>query len=143
MTTASKPTISFWIVSSLALFWNFMGVLSFVMNLMMTPEALAALPQAQQTLYESTPTWVNIVYGIAVFSGTAGCIMLLIRKALTIPLLWISLAAVLIQMGYSLTMTNALEVYGNTGLIMPAIVIAIAIFLVWYAKKAHAKGMLG
>ena len=136
----TKPNTSFWIIGVLVLLWNLSGMMTFFMEVFITPEALAALPEAERAIYETSPAWMNVVFAIAVFGGTLGCIFLLIRKTIAIQLFIISLAAVLIQMLYYLTMTKAVEVYGLESFIMPLIVIAIAVFLVWYSKNSKAKG---
>lgn len=138
----SKPATSFWIISAIALLWNLTGIMSFAMNINMSAEALAALPDAQRELYESTPIWLKFVFGVAVFSGVLGCILLLMRKSSAIRIFIVSLIAILIQMIYSLFMTKSVEVYGATSIIMPVIVLGIGIFLVWYSRNAHLKGWI-
>ena len=142
MSTTSKTATSFWVISIIALIWNIMGLIAFFGDIFISQEALAALPDAQRELYESTPSWLRIFYGIAVFGGTLGCIALLIKKSFAIPLFIISLIAIVIQMGFSFFMTNAVEVNGIISIIMPIIVIAIAIFLLWYARHSKAKGWI-
>lgn len=138
----TKPTTAFWSISIIALLWNLSGLFAFFSEVFMSQEALAALTEAQRALYESTPLWLKVFYGIAVFGGTFGCIALLARKSLAITLFIISLLAIIIQMGYSLFLTNAVEVYGAIAAIMPVIVIGIGIFLVWYSKSVKSKGWL-
>ena len=140
--SASKPTTGFWIISIVALLWNLSGLFAFFGDVFITQEALAALPDAQRELYESTPSWLKIFYGIAVFGGTLGCIALLIRKSFAISFFIISLLAILIQMGYSMLLTKAIEVNGIISIIMPIVVIGIAIFLLWYARHTKAKGWI-
>ena len=142
MTNQTKPDTSFWIIGVLALLWNLSGMMTFFMEVFITPEALAALSDAERALYETTPVWTKVVFAIAVFGGTAGCIFLLIRKTLAIRLFNISLLAVLIQMSYYLLLTKAMEVYGSVSLIMPLLVTAIAVFLLWYSKSAKIKGWI-
>ena len=142
MTNQTKPDTSFWIIGVLALLWNLSGMMTFFMEVFITPEALAALSDAERALYETTPVWTKVVFAIAVFGGTLGCIFLLIKKTLAIQLFNISLLAVLIQMSYYLILTKAMEVYGSVVLIMPLLVTAIALFLVWYSKKAMIKGWI-
>ena len=142
MTTQTKPATSFWIIGVLALLWNLSGIITFFMEVFITPEALAALSDAERALYETTPLWTKVVFAIAVFGGTLGCIFLLIRKTLAIQLFNISLLAVLIQMSYYIILTKAMEVYGPVSLIMPLLVTAIAVFLLWYSKKTKTKGWI-
>jgi len=142
MATATKPNTSFWIISILALLWNLVGILSFAMNVMMSPEALESLPQAERELYESSPAWLNFVYGLAVFSGTLGSLLLLMKKASAYRVFLVSLLSILIQMLYSIIFTKSLEVYGPVALVMPSLVTVIAIYLLWYSKNAIKKGWL-
>lgn len=144
MTNQNKPNTGYWIIAIIALLWNLMGVAAYSMQtFLMTDEMKAALPTEQMELINSSPGWLNIVFAIGVFSGLLGCIMLLIRKKLAVPLFAISLLMVLVQNIYGWTMTNAAEVYGSIqGYIMPLIVIIISIFLYFYSKGAAQKGWL-
>ncbi len=136
-----KPPIWFWIVSALALIWNLMGVANFIMQVTMTPEVLAALPEAERVLYESSPTWANIAFAVAVFGGSLGCLLLLLRKQLATAFLVTSLAGVIVQMIHSV-LSDAFEVYGPGGMIMPIMVIAVGALLIWLSISAIKKGWI-
>ena len=139
MTTTVKPATSFWIIGIGALLWNLIGIMAFSMEVLVTPEALEALPVAERELLEISPVWLKFVYGVAVFGGTLGCILLLIKKASAYRVFLVSLIAILIQMVYSIFFTKAMEVYGPTSLIMPVLVTTIAVFLLWYTKTSQVK----
>ncbi len=126
----------FFITAVLAVVWNLLGVMAFIGQMMMTPEMLAELPQAEQALYESTPLWATLAFACAVFGGALGSLALLMKKALAQPLLIISLAGVTIQMFHSFVISNSFEVFGPGGVIMPAMVIIIAIILVCISAAA-------
>ena len=138
----NKPTTIFWAIGIIGLIWNLMGVYAYLQQAYMTAEDLAALPQDQQQLYENVPAWVTAVFALAVFGGALGCILLLLRKKLAVFVLLISFVSILAQMSYNLFMSKALEVYGPEGMIMPIMVVLIAAFLVWYAKKVNDQGLL-
>lgn len=142
MTTPTKPSTAFWIVSVLALVWNLMGVMAFIGQMMITPEALAMLSPAEQELYSNVPLWATIAFGVAVWGSVLGCILLLLRKRLAMPVLSIAFAGILVQMVHSLAISKSIEVYGPGGMIMPVLVILIGGFLVWYSRKATALGWL-
>ncbi|MFT4930016.1 MAG: hypothetical protein ACI8WB_006151 [Phenylobacterium sp.] len=133
----------FMITVILAVLWNLLGVLAFVGQMMMTPEMLAELPQAQQDLYTATPTWANMAFGLAVFGGTLGCLALLIKKSWALHLLVISLGAVGVQMFHAFFMSNSFEVFGPGGLIMPVMVVTVAIALIWLTIKAKREQWIG
>ena len=140
--STNKPTTGFWIIGVLALLWNLMGVMQYLIQAYMTDETLQALPEAERALYEDAPAWVTGAFAIAVFGGLLGCILLLLRKKSATTLFLISMAGILVQMTYSLFMSNAREVYGTTALLMPLMVLAIGAFLIWYSKQMTAKGIL-
>ncbi|MEX2126488.1 MAG: hypothetical protein WD795_21515 [Woeseia sp.] len=137
-----KPPRSFWIASGAALVWNLLGMMAYVMHVTMTNEAIAALPDAERMLYENTPAWATAAFATAVTAGTLGSVLLLLRKAWAVPVLIISLVAVLIQILHMVFMTSTMEVMGAQAAVMPILVALIAIFLVWYARGARTKGWL-
>lgn len=141
-TPQTKPSKSFLIIAVLALLWNLMGMMSFIMDITISEEALASLPEGQRALYETTPLWTEVLYGIAVLFGTVGCIVLLMKKSFAFPLFVISFMAIIIQMTYWLAFTKSLEVYGPAGAVMPLLVIFIGAFLIWYTNNAKAKGWI-
>jgi hypothetical protein len=122
--------------------WNLMGVMAFVMQMTMTAEQIAVLPEKEQMLYQDIPLWVNIAFGCAVFGGALGCIALVLKKAIALPILFISLAGVIVQMFHAFVIANSFEVYGPGGTIMPIMVVVVALYLVWLANNAKVKGWL-
>jgi len=46
-----KPSNLFWVISSIALVWNLMGVLNYLDQAFMTDKILETLPKEQQILY--------------------------------------------------------------------------------------------
>ena len=140
-TTNAIPRMFYWI-SGAALVWNLLGVAAYVGQMTMSPEALAALPEAQRALYENMPTWVTSAFAIAVNAGAVGCLLLLLRKTLAVPMLILSLAGVLLQMYHNFFMSNALEVMGVAAVIGPLFVIIIGAYLVWFANDAKSKGWI-
>ena len=138
----SSPPKSFWIVSGVALAWNLLGIGAYLMHVMMPPETLAAMGEAERALYTSAPSWVTGAYAIAVFGGTLGCVGLMLRKKWATPIFVVSLIAILAQMGYSLVVQDTIEVMGPAIVVMPLVIIAIGIYLVWFARKAQASGTL-
>ncbi|PHS52384.1 MAG: hypothetical protein COB01_07650 [Lutibacter sp.] len=131
-----KPIISFWIISIIAFLWNLMGVMEYLNTAYITEDALDLLPKNEQDFYTNTPAWVTAAFAIAVFAGALGCLTLLLRKKLAVSLLILSMIAVFIQFGYVLFIQNYMEFTGSR-IMMPLLIIIVAIFLVWYSKKAE------
>ncbi len=133
---------SFWIISGIALAWNLMGVAAYLMHVMMPPEALAEMSEAERALYTTAPSWVTGAYAIAVFGGTLGSVGLLLRKTWATPVFVVSLVGILAQMGYTLLVQNTIEVMGVSIVVMPLVIIAIGIYLIWFSRSAAKAGHL-
>ncbi len=141
--TMTTKSTSLRVVGVLALAWNLIGVAMFWIQMNLTPEQLAQFTEAQRQVYEATPGWLNIVYGVAVLAGVFGAIGLLLRRRWAVPLFLLSLLAVLVQVAGAFTLTPAWSAYGVAGLVMPAIVLLVALLLWRYAHRAAARGALG
>lgn len=143
MTETNKPGIVYWIIGAIALLWNLMGVNAYLQQAYQTEAFLAAYNEDQLALMDSTPAWITALFALAVFSGAIGALLLLLRKKLAVPLLFLSFATALIQMCYSFFATNSVELFGTMqGVIMPIFIVVFSAFLVWYSKDARAKGIL-
>ena len=138
----NSPTRTFWIIGILALLWNLIGVMTYLMSVTMGPEALAAMSEAERALYSDIPAWVTSAYAIAVFGGTVACVALLIRNAWAVPAFVVSLIAILVQTGYGLFMTAMIEVQGGTSAILSILLIVIAVYLVWFSSSAKKKNWI-
>lgn len=139
MTTMTKGTKVFaWIM----VVWNAMGVMAFISQLLMTPEMIAQLPEAQQEAYKNIPTWSMGAYALAVFGGLLGSLMLALGKKLAFPLLLISLAGVLVQQFYNFFIIDSVAMFGPTVVILPALVVVIAFLLVVVSQRGVKAGWL-
>jgi hypothetical protein len=139
--TINKPKPTFWIIGIAALIWNLMGVSAYLGQAYMTNEALKILPKAEQIYYTNIPAWVTAAFAFAVFGGTIGCILLLIKKKFAIQLFLLSLLGVLTQFVYNFFIQDYMEVSISNS-IMPIIVIGVAAFLLWYSKKSKDDGII-
>ena len=133
---------SFWIISGVALAWNLTGVAAYIAQVTMTEDALMALPEAERMLFENMPAWATGAFAVAVFGGALGSLLLLLRKSWAVPVFIASLAGIVVQLYHSFFIARSIEVYGPGGLIMPAMVLVIGVFLVWYSRSATAKAWI-
>ena len=126
----------------IALLWNLIGVINFFIQVNLSEEAIAILPEAEQALMNSTPLWSLIAFAIGVFGGTIGSLGLLMQKKWAFYPLLFSLVGVVAQMTYWVFFTQAIVVYGNGGYVMPSLVVIIAFLLLRMAKKGIKEGYL-
>ena len=138
----SKPTTTFWIIGGAALVWNLIGLVFYYSHVTMTPEALAGFTDAQQEFFNSTPMWATSAYAIAVNAGVLGSLFLLLRKSWAVPLFALSLLGILAQNVHAFLLADGLEVWGSSGIALPAIVIVIGVALLMYSRTTKDKGWL-
>jgi hypothetical protein len=137
-----KPSINFWIIGGAALVWNLIGLVFYIAEVTRAPEALAALTEAQQEFFLTTPTWATAAFAIAVNAGVFGSLFLLLRKTWAVPTLVISLVAIVIQYVDAFVLRDAYGVVGISSLIIPSMVSVIGVALLWYARVTKERGWL-
>ena len=142
-TEQTKPPGWFKVVNILMLLWNLTGLAMFVLMIAVFNNEQALLDaeytKEQAALHLATPGWVNVAFCVAVTFGTAGCLALVMKKKLAIPLLGLSLVGVLAQNTYMYVLSDVVKVIGPGA---SPIVILIAIGLMPWAMSAGKKGWL-
>jgi len=130
-------------VSILFLLWSLMGEAAFFMQLMMDLDALAKTDPYQAKTFAEMPKWLWGIYGVATGAGTVGSILLLLKRALALPLFLLSLVCVVIQFGYTFGATDlvAMKPLAETAP-LPAAIIIFALLEVWFASAMKKKGVL-
>ena len=131
-----KPSSLFYVISSVALVWNLMGVFNYLGQVLMTDEVLKSLPKDQQLMYQDVPSWVTAAFAVAVFSGTVGAIFLLLKKKKSLTFFILSFVGIIVQMTHGLFISENTDNYGASVLLMPLMIIAVGAYLIWYSKKA-------
>jgi amino acid transporter len=126
---------SFWLISVVALIFNAMGVINYFMQ--MNADSLASFPEVYRPIIEGRPAWATSAFAIAVFGGSLGCLLLLLRKSAAFYVLIASLLGVIVSMMhiFGVAGLSSFEVW--IGVLMQLVVTA---FLIWYSKLAKRKG---
>ncbi|RVT40116.1 sugar transporter [Sphingobium algorifonticola] len=133
---------SFYVLAVLALLWNIMGDAAYLMQVTMDLDALARTDPYQARLFAEMPVWVWSAYAVAVWVGTCAAVCLLLRRAIAVFLYAVSLAAVLIQFGYSFGATDLLAVKGVSAAIFPAVIILLTAAQMAYAQHLKKRSWL-
>ncbi|HET9484094.1 MAG TPA: hypothetical protein VFO79_09070 [Xanthomonadales bacterium] len=129
-------------VAIAALLWNLLGCAAYLMDVMMTPEQLAAMSAEQQALYASRPGWAVAATAVAVWGGAAGCVALILRRRIALPLLVASLIGILVQDFGLFVLADGASLAGPVAVVMQGVVLLVGIGLVLLARKAAARGWL-
>ncbi len=126
---------SFWVIGVVALIWNVMGAINFILQ--MNPDALADYPEAARSLVEGRPAWATGAFAIAVFGGALGCLLLLLKKSVAHYVFIGSLFGVIVTNIHTFGITTSTEIW--VGSLMS---LAVAVFLTWYSKRVERKGWM-
>ncbi|MGC1498308.1 MAG: hypothetical protein WA790_21055 [Sulfitobacter sp.] len=131
--TSAKPHFSFWIISALGLAWNLMGCLNYVAQI--NPETVAQMPETYQVIINGRPAWASAAFGLAVFGGAVGCILLLLRRKVATALLILSLIGIVGTGVFTVMLVGA----------VPSMILSllVGVALVWYSTIARRAGWLG
>jgi hypothetical protein len=86
-----RPIARWYMVAAVAsLLFMIVGCAGYLLDVTMDP---TAIPLDQRALYEARPQWQVAAYGIAVWVGLVGTILLILRRRLAEPALLVSLVA--------------------------------------------------
>lgn len=141
MNTIKKPTPLYWLISIVALFWNFMGIIAYLGQAYISDDALKMLPEENQLYFSNVPAWVTAAFAVAVFGGFLGSIGLIIRKKWAYFLFVISFLALLVQHLYNFFIQNYIEMTGSQ-MILPIVTFIVALFLIYFSKQKSQQGVL-
>lgn len=133
---------TFWFIAIGLLFWSLMGDAAYLMQVSADLDELAKTDPYTADAFRQMPTWAWAAYAVAVWVGTAGAIALLMRRKVAWGLFAISLAAVIVQFGWSFLGTDLLAVKGLGAAIFPLFIAAIALFATLYSRAKADDGTL-
>jgi len=128
---------SFWIIIVVTLIFNVMGVINYFVQ--MNADSLASFPESYRPIIEGRPAWATAAFAIAVFGGSLGCLLLLLKKSAAFYVLIASLLGVIVTMMHIFGVAgfSSFEIW--IGVLMQLVVTA---FLIWYSKQAESKGWI-
>jgi len=128
---------SFWIISVVTLIFNIMGVINYFVQ--MNADSLASFPELYRPIIEGRPAWATAAFAVAVFGGSLGCLLLLLKKSAAFYVLIASLLGVIVTMMHIFGVAgfSSFEIW--IGVLIQLVVVA---FLIWYSKQAESKGWI-
>lgn len=127
---------SFWVIGAVGLIFNLMGCLNYISQ--MNAENVASMPDIYRMMVESRPAWGTGAFAFAVFGGSIGCLLLLLRKSVSVYVFVLALAAAVVAQIPFLGMAD-----------LPAAAwigwcsqLVIGAFLIWYSKQTEYRGWI-
>lgn len=138
MNEKSNVTVhwSFWVIGAVGLIFNLIGCMNYVSQ--MDAENVASMPDVYRAIVESRPAWGTGAFAIAVFGGSLGCLLLLLKKSVAVYVFIVALAAAVVAQIPFLRMAGfpiAAWIGWSSQLVVGA-------FLIWYSKRTERKGWI-
>jgi hypothetical protein len=104
---------------------------------------LSKFTPEQVAYFHGYPMWVVATWALSVWGGVLGSALLLLRKRLAVPVFGVSLATLALTFLYNFAFTKGFEIMGGaSGLIFSAVIFAIAVALLLYARRLARVGTL-
>ncbi|WP_407352839.1 hypothetical protein [Luteimonas sp. R10] len=128
-------------IAALAVAWNLLGVVLFVVRIAMTPKLAEQVGGAAAAAAEM-PAWVDLAFGAAVVTGLSGAIALLLRRRWAVPMLLVSLGAAAVQAAAAPAVLAARGALHASALALPMAVLLASLALWLYARRVRARGWL-
>ena len=145
---SARTPAHLWIVGLLATAWNAFGCYDYLMTRMRNTDYLASMmpdvdPNAMLAWVDSFPIYAQFGWGLGVWGGLAGGILLLLRSRWAVLALGLSLIGALLGLGYQIGAAAPLAgAEGAMFTVMPYVIILVAAALVYYAWRQRANGVL-
>ncbi|REJ81966.1 MAG: hypothetical protein DWQ33_08515 [Bacteroidetes bacterium] len=143
----TKIPVWFWVVSTILLIWNLVGLLAFFIQMNLDMEALQNLPsdqrELQTELLSNYPIWAKAGYALAVFGWFTGALLLLMKKKIARKAFIISLIGMSVQLLYTFKFIGrSVDMYGPAAIAMPVMIFLLVFYSIWLAGFGEKKSWL-
>jgi hypothetical protein len=144
MATSARTAVPgwYWAVSVAALLWAAAGCFAYLTQVSMDAGDLAKLPAAQREIWTMMPAWATAAYAVAVWAGLAGAVGLLLRRRWARTAYAVSLAAVVVQFGWTFLASPILSTVGPSAAVFPAFIALVGAALLWFSNYAARSAAL-
>jgi len=143
-TPATKTPWHLWVVGVIAVLWNSMGVMDFTMTQIGSEAWLKEFTPEQVEFILNFPIWAVVAWGVGVWGGFTGSIILLLRHRWAVPVFLASILGVILTSLYSYVISDWMKVIGGGAgaMIFSAVIFIIAVLLWRYARAMTRRGVL-
>lgn len=131
-----------WAIGAASVLWNGVGVWQWYQKVTGAQAYWSALTMEQVFYLRSAPLWTDVAYGVAVWCGLLGALMLLLRRKLAFNAFVAGLIAMLAHAAYVLALSNGREVIGAGGTAFTLVVALIFAVQIAYSHWARRRGLI-
>jgi len=148
-TVRAGTPVHIWIVGAMSFIWSCFGCYDYLMTRLRDTDYIASAmpgvdPNNVLAWVDAFPLYAQIGWGLGVWMGLAGSILLLIRHRLAVWAYGLSLLGAVLGLGYQIALAPPLPGAHETPMMkaIPYIVILIAVALFVYARAMEKRGVL-
>ena len=144
----AKAPVHLWVVGIAALLWNAFGAYDYFMTRTKGADYINSMMpgvdgQAMMDYINAFPIWASAGWGLGVWGGLAGSILLLMRNRLAVLAFALSALGAIVGIGYQLAHPSDIAaMHEGAGGVMPYVIILVAVGLFLYARTLRDKGLL-
>jgi len=140
---SAKTPWHVWVVGVVSLLWNSVGALDFVMTQTRNKAYMSAFTPEQLNFYYGFPIWVVAAWGIAVWGGVLGSLLLLFRRRQAFHLFLASSVCMVLTYFHNYILAHGLKLMGGAAaLIFSNVIFIIGVLLLVYARAMRRRGVL-
>ena len=131
-----------WIVGIVALLWNLLGAMDYIMTETKNEAYMSQFTPEQLEFFYGFPAWMVAFWAIAVWGGVLGAVLLLMRKKFAVPVLVVSFLCMVVTAIHNYGFSGGADIVGGGGLAFSAVIFVVALALIIYARSMARKGVL-
>lgn len=140
--TARRVPVHLWVIGILGALWSAYGCFDYLMTQTRNASYLGGFPPALIEMVLAMPVWAHAAWALGVWGGLAGCILLLLRNRWALTAFRISLLGAAIGFAYHIAHWPPSLPRGASDWVMTAVILAVCIGLLIYARWQIARGVL-
>jgi hypothetical protein len=137
---APQPLARWYMIAAIAsVLFMLVGCIGFVLDRMTDP---GSLPLDQRTVVLARPLWSVVAYGLAVWVGLAGAVLLVMKRKLAEPLLLVSLIAAVFTFLPYVVVPGVRDNVSTNDIAFALLILAITWTIFWFARHSRQRGWL-
>ena len=145
---AARTPAHLWVVGALSLLWNAFGCYDYLMTRMRNTDYLASAmpnvdPNATLAWVDGVPLYAQVGWGLGVWMGLLGAVLLLMRNRWATWSFALSLLGAVVGLGYQIVaappLAGAEDAFFKA---MPYVIIVVALAFFLYARAMEKRGVL-
>jgi hypothetical protein len=131
------------VIGGIALLWNAMGAMDYIMTQTKNEAYLKRFTAEQLAFFYSIPAWVVSAWAIGVWGGVLGSLLLLLRRRFAAWVFLASLVGMVVTTFRNYVLSNGMDVMGDAfSLGFTAFIFLFALGLFLYARAMNKRGLL-